>query len=142
MSRSPFVNLPVADLARATAFREAPGAARDPRVCSDAAAGLSLDGAIHVMPLPPEHSAGFSLRPVADPRAATAVLHCLARDSRGAVDDTLARAVAASGRTGPRLVQAHAIIHGRSVEDADGPVREPTGMETAAFADAPGASHV
>lgn len=48
-SKMIFVNLPVADLAKATAFYEAVGATKNPQFSDDTAACMVLSEAIHVM---------------------------------------------------------------------------------------------
>ena len=49
MAKMIFVNLPVTDLPRATAFYEAVGARKDERFCDGSASCMAFSEAIHVM---------------------------------------------------------------------------------------------
>jgi predicted lactoylglutathione lyase len=128
-----FVNLPVRDLARATAFYEAVGATRDPRFSDDTAACLTLSEAIHVMLLTHPKFGQFTPRPIADARAASEVLLCISAESRAEVDALVGRAVAAGGTADPAPRQDHGFMYGRSIEDPDGHIWEVMWMDVAAF---------
>ncbi|HEX2554403.1 MAG TPA: VOC family protein [Microvirga sp.] len=127
-----FVNLPVADLARATAFYEAVGAVKNPQFSDHTAACMVLSETIHVMLLTHDKFRQFTPKRIADSRATTEVLICLSAESRDAVDDTLARASTAGGRTDPGPQQDHGFMYGRSFEDPDGHIWEVMWMDVAA----------
>jgi hypothetical protein len=65
-SRMIFVNLPVTDLARSTAFYEALGARKDERFCDDTASCMVLSDIIHVMLLTHNKFRMFTTREIAD----------------------------------------------------------------------------
>lgn len=126
-----FLNLPVADLSRATAFYEALGATRT-AVSDDTAAGMAFGEALHVMLLTHARFDGFVDRPRADARVVCEALFALQLESREAVDAMVQAAVQAGGRADPGPLQDHGFMYGRSVEDPDGHVWEPFWMDPAA----------
>jgi predicted lactoylglutathione lyase len=114
-----FVNLPVHDLPRAKAFFEALGFAFNPQFTNDSGACLVLGDNIFAMLLTREFFATFIDRPVADTRAQAAVIVCVAVESRGRVDDLVARALVA-GATPGRPPQDHGFMYQHGFEDLDG----------------------
>lgn len=136
-----FVNLPVADLARATAFYEAIGFTLNPAFSDEKASCMVLSDRIYVMLLTREYFATFTPRPVADARAGTEVLLCISTSGRGEVDHLVTRALAAGGNE-MREVQDLGFMYSRSFEDPDGHVWEPMfmDMEAAGTAMAPAAA--
>ena len=87
MPRLIFVNLPVSDLARSTAFYQALGAAKDERFCDGAtAACLVFSETIHVMLLTHDKFRQFTPKNIANARETSEVLICISADSREAVD--------------------------------------------------------
>jgi len=133
MSRLIFVNLPVTDLARATAFYEAIGARKDERFCDDTASCMVFSETIHVMLLTHEKFRQFTPRPVADAKRSSEVLLCLSAESRESVDEMVGKAQAAGGTTDPGPKQDHGFMYGRSFEDPDGHIWEIMWMDVAAF---------
>lgn len=138
MSKLIFVNLPVADLARSTAFYEAIGATRNPTFSDDTAACMVISDAIHVMILTHDKFRQFTPRAIADARSSTEVLLCLSADSREAVDRITEQAVAAGGAE-VRPAEDHGFMYGRAFEDPDGHIWEPMWMDMAAATAALGA---
>ncbi|MFY9829298.1 MAG: VOC family protein [Rhodoplanes sp.] len=136
MPRLIFVNLPVSDLARSTAFYQALGAAKDERFCDGAtAACLVFSETIHVMLLTHDKFRQFTPKNIANARETSEVLICISADSREAVDATVEKAGAAGGKVdiGPR--QDYGFMYGRSFEDPDGHIWEVMWMDvTAAMA--------
>jgi predicted lactoylglutathione lyase len=126
-----FVNLPVADLARAKAFYEAIGAVNEPKFTNDDAACMVFSDTIFVMLLTYPFFQGFTDKKIADARETCQVLLCLSRDSRDAVDAITGQAIAAGGRE-TRPVQDMGLMYSRSFEDPDGHVWEPMWMDPAA----------
>src|SRR4051794_35068540 len=114
MPKMIFVNLPVSDLPRATAFYQAIGATLNPQFSNDQASCMVLSETIFVMLLRHEFFSGFIRKPIADAHAATEALICLSEDSREAVDRTVERAAGAGGRADPGPVQDHGFMYGRS----------------------------
>lgn len=91
MARMIFVNLPVTDLARSTAFYAAIGATRNPQFSDDTAACMVVSDAINVMLLTHNKYRQFTSKAIADTRASSAVLLALSADSRGEVDAFVVR---------------------------------------------------
>lgn len=123
MSKMIFVNLPVTDLAKATAFYEAVGATKNPQFSDETAACMVLSEAIHVMLLTHDKFRQFTPRKIAD-RDSVEVLNCLSAESREAVDDFAAKAASAGGKADHVPSQDHGFMYFRSVEDPDGHVWE------------------
>lgn len=135
MVQAIYVNLPVTDVERATAFYESLGATKDPRFSVPAtAAAMVFSEAITIMLLSHDHFRNFAPRAIADARAANEVLICLSRESRAAVDATVDRVVAAGGRADVRAKQEMGdCMYGRNVEDLDGHVIELMWLDAAAM---------
>ena len=87
MTKMIFVNLPVADVARSTAFYEAIGATNNPQYTDDTAACMVFSDTIHVMLLTHDKFAQFTPKRIADAHATSEVLIAISADSREAVDE-------------------------------------------------------
>ena len=123
MAKMIFVNLPVADVARSTAFYEAIGGKKDARFSQEGvAASVALSDTIVLMLLCHERFRDFSPRPIADARTSVQVLMSLSEDSREAVDVTVQKAIAAGGKGDPSPVDDYGFMYGRGFEDLDGHV--------------------
>lgn len=134
MTKMIFVNLPVADLAKATAFYEAVGATKNPQFSDDTAACMVLSDTIHVMLLTHDKFRQFTPRRIAD-RDSVEVLNCLSAESREAVDGFAEKAIATGGKD-HAPAQDHGFMYSRSVEDPDGHVWEVLYMDMAAASEA------
>jgi predicted lactoylglutathione lyase len=132
MSQLIFVNLPVADLPRATTFYEAVGAVKNPQFSDHTASCMVLSDTIHVMLLTHDKFRQFTPKRIADSRETTEVLICVSAESREAVDGTIAKADAAGGRIDPGPKQDYGFMYGRSFEDPDGHIWEVMWMDVAA----------
>src|SRR6185437_12982717 len=86
MSRQIFINLPVQDLARATAFYSAIGAVQNPQFSDDTAACMVISDTIFVMLLAHAKWATFTKKPIVDAHRDSEVMLALSSDSRAAVD--------------------------------------------------------
>jgi predicted lactoylglutathione lyase len=133
MPKMIFVNLPVRDLAKATAFYEAIGAEKNPQFSDHTAACMVFSETIFVMLLTHEKYLSFSKKPVAE-RGTSEVLIAFTQDGRAEVDAVLARGAAAGGRADPNPVQELGFMYSRSLEDPDGHVWEMFWMDPAAVA--------
>jgi uncharacterized protein len=133
MSKLIFVNLPVSDLQRSTAFYEAVGAAKNPQFCDETASCMVLSETIHAMLLTHDKFRQFTPKKVADAKATSEVLICLSADNREAVDDMVLRAGAAGGTIDPSPIQDYGFMYGRSFEDPDGHIWEVMWMDVAAM---------
>ena len=138
MARMIFVNLPVADVAAATAFYTALGFERDPRFSNEQASAMVWSDTISVMLLSHDFYRTFTTKQIADSHATSAVLLCLSCDDRSGVDTLVDAAIAAGGRE-TREPQDHGFMYSRAFEDLDGHVYEPMYMDLdaamAAFAE-------
>ncbi|MDQ3365025.1 MAG: VOC family protein [Myxococcota bacterium] len=132
MPKMIFVNLPVTDVAKSTAFYESLGAKRDPRFCNETTSMMTFSEHIHVMLLTHERFREFTAKPIADSKKTTEVLLCLSEDSRAAVDATAEEAIAAGGKADPCVKQDYGFMYGRSFEDLDGHIFEVVWMDVEA----------
>jgi len=125
MAKLIFVNLPVADVARATAFYEAVGATRDARFSNDDASMMAFSDTIHVMLLSHQRFSDFTTKSIADAHKTAQMLLCLSEDSRDGVEATMASAIAAGAKADPTPRQEMGdFMYGRSFEDLDGHIVE------------------
>ena len=120
MAKMIFVNLPVSDLARSTAFYQAIGGEKNPQFSDDTASCMVFSESIYVMLLTHDKYRQFTSKKIADAKATSQVLICLSADSRDAVDDMVAKAQGAGGGADPGPKQDHGFMYGRSFEDPDG----------------------
>lgn len=132
MSKMIFVNLPVTDLAKSTAFYEAIGFTRNPQFSDETAACMVLSDAIHVMLLTHAKWATFTDKPIPS-RTMSEVAFALSFDSRGDVDAVTEAAARTGGTADINPAQDHGFMFSRSFEDPDGHVWEPMWMDMAAL---------
>ncbi|WP_407150875.1 VOC family protein [Bradyrhizobium sp. ORS 86] len=132
MAKMIFVNLPVSNLARSTAFYEAIGATRNPQFSDDTASCMVISETIYVMLLTHDKFRQFTSKAIADARATSEVLICLSADGRDAVDDIVTKAKAAGGSADPGPKQDYGFMYGRSFEDPDGHIWEVMWMDVEA----------
>ena len=136
MPRMIFINLPVADLRRSTAFYEAVGATNNPQFSDETAACMVVSDTIHVMLLTYAKWQTFTSKAIPDAKASAQVLLCLSQESRDDVSAMVDRAVAAGGSADPIPVQDFGFMYGRSFEDPDGHIWELMWMDMPAAAKA------
>ena len=120
MAKMIFVNLPVSDLARSTAFYQAIGGEKNPQFSDDTASCMVFSETIYVMLLTHDKYRQFTSKKIADAKATSQVLICLSADSRDAVDDMVGKAQGAGGGADPGPKQDYGFMYGRSFEDPDG----------------------
>jgi predicted lactoylglutathione lyase len=132
MTKLIFVNLPVSDLARATAFYQAVGASKNEQFSNDTASCMVLSDTIHVMLLTHDKFRQFTPKKIADAKTSSEVLICISADNRNAVDEIVDKAEAAGGRVDPGPKQDYGFMYGRSFEDPDGHIWEAMWMDVAA----------
>lgn len=94
-----FVNLPVADLSRARAFYEALGFAAVPEFSGEDAACVTVTPQVFLMLCPHAKFREFTPKAICDTSQAVEMLLNVRCDHRNAVDDLVARALAAGGST-------------------------------------------
>ncbi len=132
MAKQIFINLPVADVTKATAFYEAVGFTKDPTFSDDKASSMIWSDAIRVMLLSRDFYATFTDKAVIDARTTSGVLLTPSFDSREAVDAVTAAALAAGGRE-LHDAEDHGFMYSRAFEDLDGHGWGPTWMDLTAF---------
>lgn len=124
MPKQIFINLPVRDLKRSTAFYEAIGASRNPQFSDDTAACMVFSETIFVMLLTHAKWAGFTKKPIVDAHRESEVMLALSAENREAVDVLADSAGANGGRADVNPRQDHGFMYGRSFEDVDGHIWE------------------
>ena len=129
-----FINLPVTDLPRATAFYESIGATKNEMFCDGTASCMVFSDTIFVMLLTHEKFSQFTTKTIADAKASCEVMLCLSADSRNAVDALITKAAKAGGVGDPGPKQDHGFMYGRSFEDLDGHIWEAVWMDMEAAA--------
>ena len=136
MPRMIFVNLPVADVAAATAFYEALGFEKNPQFSNEQASCMVCSDTIHFMLLSHDFFQGFLPEgQTIAARGTTQAIICLSQDSRDAVDRMAEAAGKAGGRIGFPGDQNDAVMYGRAFADLDGHLIENMHMDLAAFAE-------
>ena len=137
-----FVNLPVADVARSTAFYEAIGCAKDARFSGNHASAMKYTDTISFMLLAHDFYKGFTPKPIADGHATSAALYALSFDSRADVDAITEKAIAAGGKEA-HPAEDQGFMYSRAFEDPDGNGFGPFWMDVEAAVTAmPGAEPV
>ena len=132
MPKMIFVNLPVSDLARATAFYEAVGAKKNEQFCDGTASCMVFSDTIYAMLLTHDKFRQFTPKQIADAKKVSEVLICLSADNREGVDEMVGKAKAAGGVVDPCPKQDYGVMYGRSFEDPDGHIWEVMWMDLAA----------
>ena len=138
MSRLIFLNLPVADLKRSTAFYEALGFTRNPQFSDDTASCMVLSDVISVMLLTHDKFRMFTPKEIPDAHRTSQVLLCISCESREAVDE-ITEAALAQGSTEPSPKDEYDFMYGRSFEDPDGHMWGPMWLDADALGDRPAA---
>ena len=131
-----FISLPVADVARSTAFYEAIGFEKNVNFSNEQASSLMWSDTIVVMVLDKAYYATFTPKQIIDARTTSGMLIALSFESRAAVDAIAEAAVAAGGREahGP---EDRGFMYSRAFEDLDGHGFGPVWMDPAAAATRP-----
>jgi predicted lactoylglutathione lyase len=132
MAKMIFMNLPVADVAKATAFYEAIGFEKNPQFSNEQASCMVWSDAIHVMLLGHDFYRTFTTKQIADTHQTSAALIALSRDSRAEVDAITDAAITAGGRQ-TRDTDDMGFMYSRPFEDLDGHTFEPMYMDMEAF---------
>ena len=120
MAKAIFINLPVSDVARSTAFYQAIGLVRNAQFSDHSTSCLVFSDTIQVMLMSHDKYRYFTSKEIADPKTMSLALLCLFVDSRHAVDDMIGNAKAAGGNLDPSPVDDFDFMYGRSFEDPDG----------------------
>ena len=124
MPKMIFVNLPVADLKRATAFYESIGATKNPQFSDETASCMVFSETIYAMLLTHEKYKQFTTKKIVDAKTSSEVMIALSADSREDVDGMVNKAKAAGVTIDPTPTQDFGFMYGRSFEDPDGHIWE------------------
>ena len=114
-----FVNIPVTDLQRSITFFETLGFSFNAQFTDASAACMLVGEDAYFMLLDKQRFAGFSKRPMGDPRKETNALFALGVNSREEVDAMVQKAVAAGGSHAVDPLD-HGFMYGWSFYDLDG----------------------
>lgn len=114
-----FVNLPTTDLERTKAFYTAIGWEINPMFTDENAACVVVDTNIYFMFLTHEYLSTFTDKQIVDTSTHAQAMTAFSRESREAVDEMMAKALAAGG-TEPRPAQDYGFMYSRDLEDPDG----------------------
>lgn len=120
-----YINLPVADLLKATAFYEAIGFTRNPYFSDDNASGMVYDETLSVMLLTHAFTKNFLPvhKRVADSHTTCEVLNAVQLDTKEAVDAFYEKAITAWATTTIPPYD-HGFMYGKDFEDLDGHIWE------------------
>jgi uncharacterized protein len=132
MTKMIFVNLPVANLAKARTFYEALGFSYNPQFSDDKSASMVVSETIHVMLLTHAKWQSFTKRPI-PPTNSSEVMLALSCDSREAVDVMNEAAAAHGGKADINPVQDLGFMYNRNLVDPDGHVWEAMFMDMKAM---------
>jgi len=114
-----FINLPVKDLGASKAFFAELGFSFNAQFSDDTVACMVVDHNIYVMLLEEPRFREFITGDISDAMTSTEVLVALSADSREQVDETVAKAIAAGGRTWKPVIE-DGPMYGWSFQDLDG----------------------
>ncbi|MEQ5829325.1 VOC family protein [Sulfitobacter sp. NFXS29] len=140
MPKTIFINLPVADVAKATAFYEALGFKMNPAFSNESASAMGWSDTIHIMLLDRAFYATFTDKQIIDAKTHSGALLCLSFDSKEAVDDIHSRAATAGGRE-TRAIEDKSFMYGGAFEDLDGHGWETVWMDAGASTDGATLAH-
>lgn len=124
-----YINLPVVDLVKSTAFYEAVGFTKNTQFSNADASAMVYDDSFSVMLLTHGFCASFlGSKTISDAHTTTEVLNALELDSREAVDTFFDKAIAAGGKKTIETYD-HGFMYGRDFEDLDGHIWEAFWMD-------------
>ncbi|HEY1068316.1 MAG TPA: VOC family protein [Pirellulales bacterium] len=131
MTSKIFVNFPVKNLAASIEFYNKLGYRTNPKFTDETAASIVVNEHIYVMLLTEKRFQDFIPHGISDAKKATEVLVALSLENRAAVDEIVAKAVAAGGVTF-RQPEDHGFMYGHAFQDLDGHIWEPFWMDPTA----------
>lgn len=131
MAKMIFVNLPVSDVAKATAFYTALGFEKNEMFSNEQASSMQWSDTIAVMLLDKAFYATFTSKRIIDAKTESGALLATSHDSRAEVDAITAAAVAAGGRE-LHDPEDMGFMYSRAFEDLDGHGWGPFHMDMAA----------
>lgn len=136
MPKMIFVNLPVTDVARSTAFYESIGMVKNEKFSNEQASSLMWSDTIGFMLLGHAFYSTFTDKTIIDAHTSSGMLLALALDSQAEVDAITEAALAAGGTElhGPEDL---GFMYSRAFADPDGHGFGPFWMDPAAVANGP-----
>jgi predicted lactoylglutathione lyase len=119
MHKQIFVNLAVEDLQKSRAFFGELGFSFNPKFSNDQGAGMVISENIYAMLLVKPFFQTFTTKTIIDPKQQVEAITCLSCESRAEVDEIVAKAVRAGGKT-PRPPQDYGFMYSHGFDDIDG----------------------
>jgi predicted lactoylglutathione lyase len=114
-----FITLPVTDLERTKTFYTALGCTINPEMSDENGVCVVWDDNIFFMMITREFFSTFTEKPIADPKLTLQTSATFALDSREAVDEAIAKGLAAGGSE-PQPAQDYGFMYSRDLDDPDG----------------------
>ncbi len=133
-----FISLPTADLERSKRFYKALGYSINLNFTGETSACVVVSDTIFVMLMARDFFQTFTEKRIIDPRTEAQTQIALSCVSRAAVDEMMAKGLAAGGRE-PVPAQDHGFMYARDLEDPDGNNLSYLFMEPAAAENGPAA---
>jgi uncharacterized protein len=119
MPKTIFISLPVADVARSTAFYEAIGFAKNPHFSAPHASAFALADGVTLMVADKAFYNTLTPKQIIDAHHQSGALFALGFDSKAEVDAITEAAIAAGGREA-HPPQDEGYMYSRAFEDPDG----------------------
>ncbi|WP_406290047.1 VOC family protein [Embleya sp. NBC_00896] len=132
MATMVFVNLPVKDLGKATAFYGALGFVQNAQFSDQNASSFAISDTIHLMVLVEPFFKTFTKKEIADATRTTEAIVCLTAESREGVDELVEKAFAAGAKKSNDTMD-EGWMYGRSFQDPDGHLWEVVYMDMTAM---------
>ena len=132
MAKKIFINLPVTDLKKATAFYTAIGFTNNPQFTDETAACMVLTEEIYVMLLTQNKFGEFTKKEIGDTKKTASVINSLSVDSNDEVNTMIEKALKAGGKE-PNEAKDYGFMQQRSFEDLDGHLWEVLYMDLSKF---------
>ena len=136
MPKTIFVNLPVADVAAATAFYEAIGFEKNEKFSNEQASAMAWSDTIHVMLLDHGFYSTFTDKTIIDAKTTSGALLCLSFDDKASVD-AIHDAARRAGGSEPRPIEDQGFMYGGAFDDPDGHTWETMWMDPQAAEQGP-----
>ena len=132
MAKKIFINLPVADLQRATAFYTEIGFTNNPQFTDETAACMVLTDEIYVMLLTHPKFKEFTSKDIGNAFSTASVIHSLSLDSADEVNMIADKAFSAGGKK-TNEPKDYGFMQQRSFQDLDGHLWEVVYMDVTKF---------
>jgi predicted lactoylglutathione lyase len=125
-----YINLPVTDIAQATAFYQAIGFTLNPTFSNETCSGMVYDTNLTVMLLTHKFTQNFlpAHKSISNSHTTCEVLNALQLDSKEAVDQIFDKAIDAWGKSTIPPYD-HGFMYGKDFEDLDGHIWEAFWMD-------------